>query len=179
MQIRTDFQYKLKYQRFAASSWQDHKHILTLDEIPEQVSILKSQKIQNLMCIVLCKPLTTRLNSQPFTASFVFVAVLSLKTGFVATQVHYCRVSVRLFLLGKNWHWLRKPISDSVHNHKSWKWDSKPLWPEVRIFHLSVVTAHSSWKKNRTSGTQGILQGVMPSNLYRTYNIMTKSSIIL
>ena len=33
MQIRTYFRHKLKYQRFAASSLQDRKHILTLDEV--------------------------------------------------------------------------------------------------------------------------------------------------
>ena len=88
MQIRTNFRHKLKYQGFAASSWQDHKHILTLDEIHEQVSILKHPKIQNL----LCKRLNPRSISQPFPASFVFVALLALKTGFVATGVH-CRRS--------------------------------------------------------------------------------------
>ena len=37
------------------------------------------------------KPLNTRSNSLPSTASFVFVAVLALKPGFVATGVHYRR----------------------------------------------------------------------------------------
>ena len=54
-----------KIKDFAASSWQDHKHILTLDEIPEQVSILKSPKIQNLLCIELCKLVNARSNSEP------------------------------------------------------------------------------------------------------------------
>ena len=96
MQIRTNFQHKLKCQRFAAFIWQDHKHILTLDEIPEHVSILKSPKIQNLLCIVLCKPLNTRSSSQPSSASFVFVALLELETGLVAIGVHYRRSTTEI-----------------------------------------------------------------------------------
>ena len=65
--------------------------MLTLDKIPEQVSILKSPKIQNLLCIVLCKPQNARSNSQPSTAFVVFVALHALKTGFVASGVQYRR----------------------------------------------------------------------------------------
>ena len=98
MQIRINFRHKLKYQSFAASGWQDHKHILTLAEIPEQVSNLKSPKIQNLLCILLCKPLSARSNSQPFTASFVFVAL------GCSMAVQPVKLNVKLFLLGKDWH---------------------------------------------------------------------------
>ena len=110
MQIRANFLSQLKYQRFAASSWQDHKHILTFEEIPEQVSILKSPKIQNLLCIVLCKPLNAPSNSQPSTTSFIFVTLLVFKTSFVANGVHCTiaiqpvKLSVRLLLLVKDWH---------------------------------------------------------------------------
>ena len=65
--------------------------MLTLDEIPEQVSILESPKIQNLLCLVLCKPQNARSKSQPSTACFVFVALHALKTGFVASGVQYRR----------------------------------------------------------------------------------------
>ena len=107
MQIRTNFRHKLKYQRFAASSWQDRKHILTLDEVklrplPEQVSILKSPKIQNSVHIVL--HLETHARIQDLPPPFLFpIPCSELKTGF-------CRLSAF-----NQWKW----VQDRYHSERT------------------------------------------------------------
>ena len=89
MQIQTNSRHKSKYQIFSASSWQDRKHILTLDEIPQQVSILESPK-SRIYCVLYCANLLAQIHSLP-PPVFISVALLALLTGFVATGVHYRR----------------------------------------------------------------------------------------
>ena len=65
-------------------------------------------------------------------------------------------MGVRSLSLGKDWHWLRRPISYCVHNSKSWKWGSQRPWPEGFFFpRRGSVTYRSRQRKKKPSGTQG------------------------